>query len=292
MVCAATHSSNEEDSTVKVSRRQFFRTAGVAGLGAAAYTRLYEPGWLQVGRHRVPLQPALPPIRVLHMSDLHASPVVSLRQIKEAVDLGVSLKPDLVCLTGDYITRKYDYFDDLARVLKPLSTCAPAFACLGNHDGGKWAATTGYADTEKVERMLSAAGVTLLRNESARLTVKQRGLHIVGVGDMWAEDLHPAKAFAGINKSPGESVLLLSHNPDTKSRMQNYPWDLMLSGHTHGGQLWIPFIGAPFAPVRDKRFVKGLVRWQDRWVHVTKGVGNLHGMRLNCPPEVSLLTLA
>ena len=74
--------------------------------------------------------------------------------------------------------------------------------------------------------------------------------------------------------------------------MQQYPWDLMLSGHTHGGQLWIPFIGAPFAPVRDKRFVKGLVRWQNRWVHVTKGVGNLHGMRLNCPPEVSLLTLA
>ena len=65
----------------------------------------------------------------------------------------------------------------------------------------------------------------------------------------------------------------------------------MLSGHTHGGQLRIPFVGTPFAPVRDRRFVQGLHRWQDRWLHITKGIGNLRGMRLNCRPEISLLTL-
>ena len=276
----------------KLTRRRFLGGVAATGLGTAGYMRWGEPGWLRTGRHRAAIDPSLPNVRILHMSDFHASPVVSLEQIEESVELGRSLKPDLVCLTGDYITRTYDYFDDFARLLKPLSSIAPAFACLGNHDGGKWAAPIGYADTSKVEGMLRNAGVTLLRNTSAALTVNNRRLRLVGLGDVWAEELDGAKAFAGIQKSPGEAIVVLSHNPDTKSDVEDYPWDLMLSGHTHGGQLWIPLLGAPFAPIRDKRFVKGLVRWRDRWVHVTKGVGNLHGLRLNCPPEVSLVTLA
>ncbi|HKQ38441.1 MAG TPA: phosphodiesterase YaeI [Verrucomicrobiae bacterium] len=275
-----------------VSRRRFLQTMAAGGLGAASYMHWCEPGWLRVGRHTVPIDPALPQVRILHISDLHASPVVSLRQIGEATDLGLSLKPDLVCLTGDYITRKYDYFAELGQLLKGFGRAAPTFACLGNHDGGRWSARRGYADTSKVETMLSDAGVTLLRNRSATITLNQRPLTLVGVGDMWAEDLDATKAFKGVAETPRETVVLLSHNPDSKSRVQHFPWDLMLSGHTHGGQLWIPMIGAPFAPVRDKRFVKGLRRWNDRWIHVTKGVGNLHGLRLNCPPEVSLLTLA
>jgi predicted MPP superfamily phosphohydrolase len=276
----------------RLSRRRFWSAVCVGGLGTAAYMRWCESDWLQVGRHHVTVDPASPPVRILHMSDFHASPVVSLNQIHEAINLGLRLKPDLVCLTGDFITSKYDHFDEFGQLLKRLSNAAPAFACLGNHDGGRWSAGRGYADTLKVERMLSDAGVTLLRNGSATLDVNGRRLQLVGVGDLWAEDLDASKAFRGIQETLGETIVVLSHNPDSKSQMQQYPWDLMLCGHTHGGQLWIPLIGAPFAPVRDKRFVKGLRRWNDRWIHVTKGVGNLHGLRLNCPPEVSLLTLA
>jgi predicted MPP superfamily phosphohydrolase len=87
-------------------------------------------------------------------------------------------------------------------------------------------------------------------------------------------------------------TVLLSHNPDVKEEVAPRHWQLMLSGHTHGGQLRVPWLGAtPFAPVRDKRFVAGLHRWNDRWIHVTKGVGNVYGMRINCPPEISFLTL-
>lgn len=253
--------------------------------------RWCEPQWLQVGCHRAAIDGSPPPVCVLHMSDFHASPVVTLTQIREAIELGLRLKPDLVCLTGDFITWKYDYFDEFGQVLKRLSSAAPCFACLGNHDGGRWSAHRGYADATKVEAMLRNSGITLLRNSSAAMKVKQRRLRLVGVGDLWARDLDAEKAFTGIQKSPGETIVVLSHNPDSKSELAQHPWDVMLSGHTHGGQLWIPLIGAPFAPVRDKRFVKGLTRWNDRWIHVTKGVGNLHGVRLNCPPEVSLLTL-
>jgi uncharacterized protein len=276
----------------RFSRRGFLGALGAGAVGTLGYMRWCESDWLQVGRHHVPVEPALPQVRILHMSDFHASRVVSLKQIQEAIELGLSLKPDLVCLTGDYITRKYDYFDKFSHLLKRLSQAAPSFACLGNHDGGRWSAGRGYANTSNVERMLNNAGITLLRNDSVALSVNLRRLQLVGVGDVWAKELDAAKAFRTVQKSPGETIVLLSHNPDSKSKVGQYPWDLMLSGHTHGGQLWIPLIGAPFAPVRDKRFVKGLVRWNERWVHVTKGVGNLHGLRLNCPPEVSLLTLA
>ena len=275
----------------KLSRRKFLGGLCAGGLGMAAYMRGWEPGWLQVGRYQVSLDPNVPPLRILHMSDFHASPVVSLEQINEAVDLGLSLKPELICLTGDFITSKYEHLPELSHILKRLSQVAPAFACLGNHDGGRWVARRGYSDTSRIETMLSDAGVKLLQNTSAALTVNERRVRFVGVGDVWAEDLDAAKAFRDVPKAPGQTTVLLSHNPDSKTELQEFPWDLMLCGHTHGGQLWIPFIGAPFAPIRDKRFVKGLRRWRERWIHVTKGVGNVHGLRLNCPPEVSLVTL-
>lgn len=275
----------------RISRRKFLAGLCVAGLGTAAYMRWCEAGWLQVGRHSVALHAGLPQVRILHLSDLHASPVVSLAQINEAIQLGLSLEPDLVCLTGDFITWKYDHFDEFGSLLKHLSKRAPCFACLGNHDGGRWSARRGYRDTSKVAAMLDKSGIVLLHNASATVNINYRRLRVVGVGDLWAGDLEPGKAFSGVQTSLGETIVLLSHNPDTKDDMRDYPWDLMLCGHTHGGQLWLPLIGAPFAPVRDKRFVKGLVPWNGRWVHVTKGVGNIHGLRLNCPPEISLLTL-
>jgi len=73
--------------------------------------------------------------------------------------------------------------------------------------------------------------------------------------------------------------------------LEPYPWDVVLCGHTHGGQIWIPGLGAPFAPVEDKRYIAGLYPWSNRWMHITKGVGNIWGLRFNCRPEISLLTI-
>ena len=85
---------------------------------------------------------------------------------------------------------------------------------------------------------------------------------------------------------------MLSHNPDSKSEIEEARWDLLLSGHTHGGQLVVPITGErPFAPVRDKRYIAGMIPWQDRMVHVTTGVGTIMGMRFNCPPEVVVIDL-
>jgi len=273
----------------KLSRRHFLLLAPIAGV---AYMRFGEPHWLGVGRHHVPLfSGARPPLTLLQLSDFHASEYVSLDFIARAVELGLrSCVPDLVCLTGDFITWEWEDWDRYAKILARLTSAAPTFACMGNHDGGYWAASSkGYEDHGLVDAMLAKAGVRLLHNAAAQILVKDTRLNVVGVGDNWAHEMDHELAFA--NTSPADATILLSHNPDTKSALLGKPWDLMLCGHTHGGQLDLPVIGTPFAPIEDKRYVAGLHQWQGRWLHVTKGVGNLHGMRFNCRPEVSILTL-
>lgn len=283
---------------VWLSRRRLLFGAGfvgVTGTAAAVYTRLVEPSLLDVSHRTVPLgQPDATPIRVLHLSDLHASGYVPLEFITKAIQLGLAEKPDLVCLTGDFITKHFTRFADYADVLKPLATAAPTFACLGNHDGGKWAARPnyrGHADHVEVRKCLAAAGAKVLLNQSIELTLRSRKLRLVGVGDLWADELRAAEAFGSGSAGSDTTTLALMHNPDGKDKVADFPWHLALCGHTHGGQLRLPFFGTPFAPVRDHRYVAGLNRWRDRWIFTTRGVGNLHGVRFNCRPEVSLLTL-
>jgi predicted MPP superfamily phosphohydrolase len=256
--------------------------------------RLLEPRWLGVGRVTVKLRPGTisAPIKILHLSDLHASPVVSLKFIERAIAKGLELKPDLIFLTGDFISGKFSEFDAYAEVLSPLAKAAPCLAILGNHDGGSWArARGGYVNTQNVRDLLTRSGARLLYNESTVTQVAGTSLRIVGLGDWWADECDPKAGFAA--DSPGQQTptVLLTHNPDTKELVRPYSWDVAFCGHTHGGQLQIPLFGAPFAPVRDKRIVKGLHEWEGRWIYVTKGVGNLLGMRLNCRPEISLVTL-
>lgn len=274
----------------KFSRRHFLAVGAVGGFG---YMRFAEPKWLDVSRVTARLSggEARRPLTLLHLSDFHASDVVSLDFIERSVRLALdSCDPDLICLTGDYITWKWEQWDEYSKVLSALVGKAPTFACMGNHDGGAWAGgSKGYSDHDFIDKMLENAGVTLLHNASTAFERDGWKLNVVGVGDWWADEMYPTKAYRTVDRN--QPTILLSHNPDTKTHLDAWPWELMLSGHTHGGQLSLPGIGTPFAPIRDKRYVRGLHRWNDRWLHITKGVGNLHGMRFNCRPEVSVLTL-
>ena len=279
---------------MRITRRRFLAALGFGGAGFAADMRLFEPHALTIGRHEIALGFAgkRPPLRLLHLSDFHASDCVSLGFIEESVRLGLSLEPDLVCLTGDFISWRWEAWERYAHILAMLAQRAPSFACLGNHDGGRWAASSrhrGYPDTAAVRALLAQAGVELLHNASRTPHIGGGPLTLVGVGDLWAHELDADAAFADV---PAETVkILLNHNPDAKDKVAAHDWQLMLSGHTHGGQCRLPFLGTPFAPVGDLRFVEWLREWRGRWIYVTRGVGNLHGLRFNCRPEVSLLTL-
>jgi uncharacterized protein len=283
------------DTRRKRRTRRLFLGGLLAGMIAPpVWMRWLEPRWLGVDHQDIPLRVVGDgePLRILHLSDFHASDVVPLEFIERAIRLGLSLEPDLICLTGDYVTTKFADLEGYSQALQLLSFAAPTFACLGNHDGGSWVRPRGgYDATDIVRRLLSGAQIAVLHNASAQVNIRGRRLQIIGLADHWTTEFNCEAAFT-TPAEEGALRLVLSHNPDSKDVLADQPWNLMLCGHTHGGQCDLPFLGTPFAPVRDRRFVRGLHRWQDRWVYITKGVGNLHGMRLNCRPEVSLLTLS
>jgi len=94
-----------------------------------------------------------------------------------------------------------------------------------------------------------------------------------------------------VNPGGEEMKIVLAHNPDSKDYLGDFDWQLMLCGHTHGGQIAVPLLGAPHAPIKDKRFIEGLNPWRDRFIYTTRGVGSLYGTRLYCRPEVSIIDL-
>ncbi len=271
---------------------------GLSGVGMTAfgYIRWWEPGWIEVRRVKVPLSEGSveQPIRILHATDLHASRVVSLKMIENGLRVGMAEKPDVVCLTGDFVTKKFADTAKYTAMLRSVIGNVPTFACLGNHDGGAWAARRrngGYATHKTVRAMLKDAGIQVLWNESATIQVHNRQIRLVGFGDLWTGELDAPRAFGKPVAGVKLPTVVLSHNPDSKERLGGYPWDLALCGHTHGGQIGIFGLDRVFAPVRDKQYLSGLKRWRDRWIHVSRGIGNLHGLRFACRPDVSLLDI-
>jgi predicted MPP superfamily phosphohydrolase len=256
---------------------------------------LIEPRWLQtrVTDLSLPGPQFSSVLTILQLSDLHCTSVSSFSLISDAIDLGLQHKPDLVCLTGDFITagrpRMWDRYPDLLHL---LATRAPAYAVLGNHDGGKWSGRIGgLASTGPAIEMLGRAGIHVLHNTS---TVVQAGgccLNLVGIGDLQSAEVDPHAAFTDVPANSDVATVVLAHNPDTKDLLGAYPWELMLSGHTHGGQVVLLGLGAPFSSVHDRRYIAGLRPWRGRWIHVSRGVGSLFGVRFNCPPEVNILRI-
>jgi predicted MPP superfamily phosphohydrolase len=253
-----------------------------------------EPSWLECTYHQVKLscKSLVSGVRILLLSDFHASSAVPFSLIEKSAELGLEAKPDVICLTGDFVTDAAAFDEvEYARILRRLSNAAPAFASLGNHDGGTWAARFhGFEDSSVVRSLLRAGNVSLLHNRSEVIQVRDQSIRFAGVGDLWSHGVDGDLAFADVPVE--EPAILLAHNPDTKDVLAHRPWDLMLSGHTHGGQVVLPLLGERFVPVRDKRFIAGLKQWNGRQVYVTRGVGSIRGVRVNCRPEVTVLDVS
>ncbi len=281
---------------MEMSRRKFLALGtAAAGISAAGYPFMVEPHWLETRRVDVPLFDDAPgdPLRLLHMSDFHCTSEGSLGIIRDAVEAGIRLAPDLICLTGDFVTAGQPTdWPDYASILDRLPAAAPTYAVLGNHDGGLWSRTYEEGSgTVTVIRFLNQVGITVLHNDSALVEARGKRCRLAGTGDLWSGECDPPAAFAALPHDPAIPSILLAHNPDTKDIVQDLPWDLMLSGHTHGGQIVLPLFGPPFVPVRDRRFVAGLYSWAGRHLHVSRGIGSLLSVRLNCRPEITLLQI-
>ena len=272
-------------------RRLLLGSVPFLGLSSLAYARLIEPSWLETTRRSCAVPRLRAPVDVVHLSDLHASEIVPKALIEEALEQAAALTPDLICITGDFVTRARGFDSNwYAAALGRLAQKAPTFAVLGNHDGGLWAAGAGgYGTPLEVTTLLERSGIAVLTNRMQSLTVRGQKLQVLGVGDMWSGELHAALAFE--QAKPDVPTVLLSHNPDSKALLASYDWDVMLSGHTHGGQVVVPGIGASPAPVWDRGDISGLKTWRGRWIHISRGVGSIAGVRFNCRPEVTHLRL-
>jgi predicted MPP superfamily phosphohydrolase len=145
-----------------------------------------------------------------------------------------------------------------------------------------------YENVREISRLLENADIELLRNRSEVVDVKGRKVRLTGVGDVLAQDCNGNRAWRHATRTC-DAHFVLCHNPDMKSLLIRYSGDVMLAGHTHGGQVCLPFVGPLVLPVKDKRFVAGLYKWEGRLLHINRGLGNLKGIRFNCPPEISVL---
>ncbi|PAW83501.1 MAG: hypothetical protein B9S29_05565 [Opitutia bacterium Tous-C2FEB] len=280
------------------TRRAFLGllAVGGAGLASATYARYLEPDWLDVAEVTLdPLRfPAPRGLRILHLSDLHFGPHVPLALIERAVTLGLAQRPDLIALTGDFVTGRLRETAAYAAVLRRLAAVAPTFACLGNHDAIVATGPVGeVARTAAVVRLLREARADVLINETREVAVRGGRIRVSGLGDLWTGQNHPARCLTP-TRGPGREPLahvLLNHNPDGRLAAMPYHWDLMLCGHTHGGQLGVPGVAEWLAPVSDKSHIEGLRERSGRLIHITRGVGSLYGVRLFCRPQVSLLVV-
>jgi predicted MPP superfamily phosphohydrolase len=253
-------------------------------LSEAARSALSEPFRLTIEHHQIRLQrlpPAFDGFRIVQLSDIHHSPFTSRTQIERAVDTANSLQPDIVALTGDYISKERQYAAPCAELLGKLRARYGVFAVLGNHDH--------WTDAALITDLFRAEGMTVLVNQGMRFELKDAALWLAGVDDTMVglEDLPLALA----GSRADEFKLLLAHNPIILRRAARAGVDLVLSGHTHGGQVSLRSERNASGRPR-RRLLKGLARQGDTQIYVTRGLGTVVlPVRFGCPPEVSLLEL-
>lgn len=271
------------------------KEVGAAALAAVGLWSLIEPRLCRVTRIEIPL-PRLPAafdgFSIALLADTHHGPCMPLRYLRRVVALTNELEPDIVALGGDYVHRHRrwrlgaggkEFIRPGIEVLAGLRARCGRFAVLGNHDI--------RASRAETSRALADGGIVELTNAGVWLSRGAARLRLCGVDDLLCGRPRLRSALGDSTKS--DAVVLIAHNPDFAERMRDRRVGLVLSGHTHGGQVVLPFFGAPFVPSRyGQKYRCGLVQAPTAPVFVTRGVGVIvPPVRLRCRPEVALITL-
>lgn len=282
-----------------LTRRQFIfgGSAAVAGVAALAGDGYLETYRVQLKKLEIPLKrlpPAFDGFTIVQLSDFHYEEMFSVFTIRKSIELVNALHPDLVVLTGDFVT--VGFFESrahahryaaraaipCAQILSQLQARMGKFAVLGNHDAG--------ANPELVTHALESHGIPVLRNASLPIEQGSSRFWLAGVED--ALEAEPDLGAAIEKIPPGEVTILLAHEPDFADEAALSPVDLQLSGHSHGGQIWIPGIGAPWLPPLARNYPRGLYKIEHMILYTNVGIGTIRApIRINCVPEVTLITL-
>jgi predicted MPP superfamily phosphohydrolase len=266
-----------------LTRRAALKGMAVTSIGALTGAFAYGMG---NERHRVALTqatlpvsglpPALDGLRIAFITDVHHSLTVPADDVTRAVTLANSTDPDLVVLGGDYVTwRDRRYVAPVAELLRPLRARGGVFAVLGNHD-----------DDREMPAALMRNGFTVLKDQRTRVELRGEALEVAGIR-FWTR--RPDE-IARVLRDSRDTTLLLAHDPRRVVEAAALDVSAVLSGHTHGGQVVLPGIGA--VARRDFPVLAGVARRENTSLFVSRGIGTVYvPVRINCPPEVALVTL-
>jgi uncharacterized protein len=278
-----------EDRTLKAADRMpITRRAAIKGMlatavggvtGAMSYGVAYERHHIGVTEATLPftgLPPALDGLRIALLTDIHHSRLVPADDVTKAVELTLSTNPDLIVLGGDYVTfGDRNFVGPVAELLSPLRAPNGVFAILGNHD-----------DDREMPAALARQDITVLKDQRTRIIIRGDALEVAGIR-FWTRR---AADVSRVLRGAHDAVLLLAHDPRRLNEAAALNVPAVLSGHTHGGQIVLPGVGA----VARSRFpvLAGLGRRQNASIFVSRGIGTVYvPVRINCAPEVALVTL-
>ncbi len=277
------------------TRRHFMVTAGsVAALAAAgsvlySYAVYIEPHWVEAVHRSLPIK-ALPPglegRTIVQLSDIHVGPHVDDAYVLSVFDHVRSIEPDIMVITGDFISLHRHIIDHAAGIYAHLPEGRLAtVGIFGNHDYGRHSADRALAAA--LNGIFDQAGLTILQNQH----VDVEGLRIVGLDDHQGPFFDPESVMATVKA--GDPAIVLSHNPDTVDMPFWGSFDgWILAGHTHGGQCKAPFFPPPLLPVVNKRYVAGAYDLAgNRSLYINRGVGHLLKARFNVRPEITIFSM-
>jgi predicted MPP superfamily phosphohydrolase len=279
----------------RINRRTFLKKSlfaveslailtGVSGL----YGIFGERYWIQSTTVRLSYRryPAsFEGVRIVQFSDTHIGKYYSLEQMNKVVDLLQRQEPDIICFTGDLFDSKFgEVSDEVIPILSRLRAGMGKFAVLGNHDM--------RLDSNRIRDVLERSGFTVLVNESRSIERGNGRLQVVGIDEMLHGKPDLPLALKGVKRD--DFVLLLAHEPDFADTSLASQVDLQLSGHSHGGQIRIPFYGSIFTPELGQKYPVGLYTFEESEFHVytNRGLGTtLFPIRFNCRPEITVFVL-
>lgn len=274
----------------RFTRRQFMKGiigAGLCGTGTALYATGIEPGWVDVEQVSLKLRRLSPQFhgyRVAQISDIHLADWTTRAHLEDVVGLINSQNPDIVAITGDFVTHDPQAAaTDLSHALRKLQAKDGVVAVLGNHDH--------WSDAGVVREVLRESGIIDVSNGVH--TIERGGtlLHVAGVDDVWVQK---AQLDVVLNKLPKEgAAMLLAHEPDfADTSAATGRFDLQISGHSHGGQVIIPFLGPPRVPFLATKYPLGRYQVGNMAQYTNRGIGMVRPhVRFNCRPEITLFTL-
>lgn len=268
-----------------MNRRTFLKLLGGTGL-IASYPLLVERSYVQINHYWVTvagLPDSFNGFTIAHLTDIHFGPLVSENFVKKIIDRTNSLGADAIFCTGDYVHAKdsSDEIDQVWHHLMRLRAKNGVYSVLGNHDH--------WADSERSLYWLEKSGQSV-RHKTKTITRAGEKIVIGGCGDYWEDNLEIDQTFGATAQS--DCKILLTHNPDSIDTEFTSSVALFISGHTHGGQVVLPFTGPPVLPVQNKKYSSGLINTRKGPLFISRGLGwAIVPVRFNCYPEIAVLEL-